>query len=189
MKRRYSRKCLYCKEEFEVDVRNANKQKCCRKRECRGLQKAARDARWRAKNPDYFKGPENVARVQAWRVANPGYSQRRVSKGKGQDRGGKRRSAADALQDALTLQAIDPEKEFGVLASSALQDALGMQDLVLIGLIAHLTDTTLQVDIAATAQRLLQLGQDILSGTHPDAPEESAAPGPASPRPGAVQLD
>ena len=83
MKRRNRRKCLYCREEFEVDARNAKKQKCCRKPRCRSAQKAARDARWRAKNPDYFKGPVNVARVQAWRADNPGYSRRQGGQGQG----------------------------------------------------------------------------------------------------------
>jgi hypothetical protein len=183
MKRRNRRKCLYCKEEFEVDVRSAKRQKCCRKPECRRASKAARQGRWLAKNPEYFRGPENVARVQAWRSENPGYWRRRRSKGKGH----KDRSTAGALQDALAPQAADLKKDFGTSASGALQDALSVHGPVLIGLIAHLTGSTLQDDISVTTQRLLQLGQDILSRTH--ATEESAAAGSAATRAGAIQLD
>lgn len=185
MTSRNKRKCLYCKEEFQVDVRNAKKQKCCRRTACRKAQKAARDARWRAKNPDYFKGPLHVRRVQTWRAENPGYWRRQRS-GRGEAR--RQRTAepvGDALQDALALEAIDTAGESATLASTkaskALQDALSVslagQSAILIGLIAHLTDSTLQADIALTTRRLIQLGLDILSGgTHPNAPEESAAP-------------
>jgi hypothetical protein len=61
-------------------------------------------------------------------------------------------------------------------AGFALQDALGLQDPVLIGLIAQLTDSTLQDSIAVTVGRLLQLGQDILSGGTHDAGKTGPAP-------------
>ena len=44
-----------------------------------------------------------------------------------------------------------------------LQDALTHQPIVLIGLIAQITGTTLQDDIAYTTSHLLRLGRDILS--------------------------
>ena len=46
----------------------------------------------------------------------------------------------------------------------ALQEVLSAQPAVLIGLIAHLTDSPLQEDIVRSTRRLLQLGQDILNG-------------------------
>jgi hypothetical protein len=58
----------------------------------------------------------------------------------------------------------------------ALQDALGLQDPVLIGLISQLTDSTLQDSIAVTVRRLLELGQDILSGTTLDARKTPLTP-------------
>jgi len=51
-----------------------------------------------------------------------------------------------------------------------------LQGPVLIGLIAHLSDSTLQDDIAQTSQRLLQLGQDILAGKARDAHQTGVAP-------------
>jgi hypothetical protein len=55
-----------------------------------------------------------------------------------------------------------------------LQDALRSQGPVLIGLIAHLSDSTLQDDIASTARSLLQLGQDILARKVGDGGEKGA---------------
>lgn len=49
----------------------------------------------------------------------------------------------------------------------ALQEVFAAQPLVLIGLIANLTGSALQEDIAQHSRRLLRLGQDILGGTLP----------------------
>jgi hypothetical protein len=48
-------------------------------------------------------------------------------------------------------------------ASPTLQEFLSAQPAVLIGLIAHITGTPHQEDIARTTDRLLRLGQDILA--------------------------
>ena len=156
-------KCLCCGEIFTVDRRNRGRQKYCPKGGCRAAGKAARQRRWldQPDNHNYFSGPEHVERVRAWRAAHPGYWRSH------------RRGRGVALQDALVPQAIDQAED---LAARALQDALRMQGPVLIGLIAHLSDSALQDDIAATARGLLQLGQDILSGRTSHAPQASAAP-------------
>jgi hypothetical protein len=151
---------------FEPDARNAKRQKCCPKEACRAALKAARQRRWLEKphNRDYFRGPVHVERVRAWRIAHPGYWRR------GEPRAG-------ALQDAHGAQAVEGTQDFSTPSTRALQDALRLQGPVLIGLIAHLSDSTLQDDIAQTSRRLLQLGQDILAGrSPPDAPQTSAAP-------------
>jgi hypothetical protein len=166
MKRTRTRKCLCCGELFEPDRRNAKRQMCCPKKACRAALKAARQRRWleQPRNRDYFRGAEHLERVRAWRAAHPGYWRR----GKG--------LAADALQDAHGGQAVDAAQDSGTPAARALQDALRLQGPVLIGLIAHLSDSTLQEDIAQTSRRLLQLGQDILSGRAPDAPQATPVP-------------
>lgn len=165
MKRTRTRKCQCCGDLFEPDARNAQRQKCCRKEACRAALKAVRQRRWLEKpqNRDYFRGPMHVERVRAWRMAHPGYWRR-----------GELR--ADALQDAHDGQPIEAAKDLSTPSTRALQDALRLQGPVLIGLIAHLSDSTLQDDIAQTSRRLLQLGQDILAGKSPDAPQTSAAP-------------
>jgi hypothetical protein len=166
MKRRRTYKCVHCGELFEADVRNLGRQKCCGKSACRAALKAARQRRWleRPENRAYFRGAVHVERVRAWRARHPGYWRRTVS------------PAAAALQDAHARQVHDSATDSGTLPAAALQDVLRLQGPVLIGLIAHLTDTTLQEDIAAAGKQLLQLGQDILGGRSSDAGEARAAP-------------
>ena len=83
------------------------------------------------------------------------------------------RRKLSTLQDALVPQVIEEPWD---CAGFALLDALGLQDPVLIGLIAQLTDSTLQDSFAVTVRRLLQLGQDILSGGTHDARQTGSAP-------------
>lgn len=155
-------KCLCCGDKFTVDVRNCGRQKYCPKRSCRAAGKAARQRRWLAKpeNRNYFREADNAARVREWQRTHPGYWRNTA------------RHKSRTLQDALLPQAPESHKENATLT---LQDALRLQGPVLIGLIAHLSDSTLH-DIAQTSRRLLQLGQDILSGQKPHAPQTSAAP-------------
>jgi hypothetical protein len=156
-------KCLCCGDIFTVDVRNRGRQKYCPKRPCRAAGKAARQRRWLGKpeNRDYFSGPEHVERVRVWRAGHPGYWRSH------------RRGRGVALQDALALQVIETPED---LTRRALQDALRCQGPVLIGLIAHLSDSALQDDIASATRGLLQLGQDILSGQTPYASQTGTAP-------------
>ena len=174
------RKCLCCGLFFVPDHRNRTRQRYCSVWTCRHASHAASQAAWLAKaeNLGYFRGPEHVARVQAWRVVHPGYSRRRAR-------------AAGALQDSLSEQPIDSDKECCIrteLAGAALQDPLQASSPVLVGLIAHLFELTLQDDIAATTCRLVQLGQDVLSGRHGEADQTGAAARAAAASAGAVQL-
>ncbi|MGH6674712.1 MAG: hypothetical protein ACRECE_00605 [Xanthobacteraceae bacterium] len=159
-------KCRICGELFTADARNRKRQRYCPKPACKGAGKAARQRRWRAQaeNRDYFRGAEQVQRVREWRAAHPGYWRRY------------RRAAENALQDALDGQPVDLTAGIDRSAQTALQDALRCQGPVLIGLIAHLSDSALQADIVATSRRLLQLGQDILGGKRSDAHQAGAAP-------------
>jgi len=106
-------------------------------------------------------------RVQEWRAANPGYG-----------RGRPRRSLA--LQDPLVEQVVDSNEETAHFRTAegqeALQDLLGNQLVVLIGLIAHFTDSTLQDSIADTIRRLGSLGADILASGGSHARQTSVAP-------------
>ena len=156
-------KCLCCGDLFTADVRNRGRQKYCLKQACRAAGKAARQRRWLAKpeNQNYFREADNAARVREWQHAHPGYWRNTA------------RYKSRTLQDAHRAQVVEPCSEH---ASLALQDALRLQGPVLIGLIAHLSDSTLQEDIAQTSRRLLQLGQDILSGKVSDARQTGAAP-------------
>jgi hypothetical protein len=162
-------KCLFCGMIFTADARNRGRQKYCTKPACRAAAKAARQRRWQQKpqNRNYFCGPIHVQRVREWRQAHPGYWRRH-------------RRAPTALQDALAPQPIEQTGLFDQsrvsAASPALQDALSQQNPVLIGLIAQLTDSTLQDSIAVTVRRLLELGHDILSGATHDVCQKGPAP-------------
>jgi hypothetical protein len=132
-------------------------------------------------NRDYFRGAANVQRVRAWRAAHPGYWQRTG------------RQTEVALQEDSLAQAIESTRESPTFTDAALQDLVCAQPFVLIGLIANLTGTALQEDIARTGRRLQQLGQDILTGgqaaTGGDDAKTSVGPFPDAAHSRAVQLD
>jgi hypothetical protein len=148
------RKCLNCGTWFRPDPRNVRHQEYCSEAACRRASKAASQRRWLAKpeNRDYFRGAEQVARVQRWRAEHPGYGRRAGA------------ATAAALQDDCHVQVIEIQEKSEDMAAGALQEVLAAQPAVLIGLIAHLTDSPLQEDIVRSTRRLLQLGQDILNG-------------------------
>ena len=154
MTKRRRRKCRNCGELFRPDVRNLRHQRYCAKPACRRASKTANQQRWLAKaaNRDYFRGPENVERVRAWRATHPGYW----------------RQSGPALQEYSSAQATEVEEKSVPLVSSALQELSRAQPLVLMGLIAQLTGSAQQEDIANTARRLQDLAQDILNAS-PDA--------------------
>ena len=138
---------------------------------CRRASKTASQRRWlnKAENRDYFCGPDQIARVQRWRVQHPGYARRGARK-------------ENALQDDSSSQIIDKHKETATLIPSALQDILVTQPLVLIGLIAHLSDITLQEDIVFQAHRLHKLAMDILNQEQgAQRAQTSTSPGTATP--------
>ena len=153
MSRIKRKKCKNCKKLFVPDHRNRNRQRYCRKPECRKASKADSQKRWRQKpeNIDYFRGPDNVERVQLWREANPGYSRRKPE------------TSVDALQDSLNQQHAENTCNNIDFANPALQDLLTWQPSVLIGIIAQLTGYALQDDIAMAARRMQQFGDDILN--------------------------
>lgn len=167
MQRGRRRKCLCCQELFRPDARNRRHQRFCGKPACRHASHAASQRRWLSKpeNRDYFRGPINVARVQAWRRAHPGYAPRADQ------------HLRSPLQDDSGTQPLDCASDS---AGLTLQEIISTQPLVLIGLIAHLTDCALQDDIALTSRRLLKLGQDILGGRVSRIPPAGDRPGQRS---------
>ena len=79
-------------------------------------------------------------------------------------------------------KSVDKHKETATLMPSALQDILVTQPLVLIGLIAHLSDITLQEDIVFQAHRLHKLAMDILNQEQgAQRAQTSTSPGTATP--------
>ena len=169
------RKCKNCKDYFMPDPRNRARQKFCSKPPCRKASKTDSQRRWLQKpeNQDTFKCADNVKRVQEWRKRNPGYwRQRKTDKEDvlqdvlpGEtvcEEPVKASLTEDALQDSLSAQTVEGRAVEASLTEDALQDILSAQTSVLLGLIAQLTGLTLQDDIASTARRLRQLGDDIV---------------------------
>ena len=179
------RKCLCCKFFFDPDHRNRKRQRYCSKPECRCASKVASQGAWLAQpqNRDYFRDPVHVARVQAWRAAHPGYSRAK-------------RAKPVALQDSLFAQVNDSIEETVIRGEST--DTAALQDLliapsdspspVLVGLIAHLFEVTLQEDIAATTRRLVQLGHDVINRSRDEDSQTGAASRATAPGARAVQL-
>lgn len=165
-------KCRCCKAKFIADVRNRGRQEYCSKPQCQRESKAASQRRWLAKpeNRDYFKGEQNAARARQWQQAHPRYWKNTV------------RYRHRTLQETSSRNALISDKNNASgargrgSAAAPLQEVLKAQKPLLIGLIATLTDSPLQDDIAATSRRLLQLGQDILAGASQNAAQTGSTP-------------
>lgn len=149
----YPRKriCLHCRTYFRPDSRNAHKQKYCCQPECRKASKAASQRKWQSqpKNREYFHGHEHVERVREWRRRHPGYWRRA-------------RKRERPLQEHSSSETTIKQNVARQTARHALQDFITTQPAVLVGLLAHLTGSALQDDIAVSARRMQQLGEDIL---------------------------
>ena len=152
------RKCLCCKLFFDSDHRNRERQRYCSQPECRLASKAASQAAWLAQSDN-----RDYFRgpVHVARVQ----AWRAAHPGYGS---GKRRKPVP-LQDVLV----------------APSDSLSP---VLVGLIAHLFEVTLQEDIAATTRRLVQLGHDVINRSGDEDCQTGAASRAAAPGTRAVQL-
>jgi hypothetical protein len=149
------RKCLNCNRHFTPDPRNKYHQKYCSQPECRHASKIASQQRWlsSSKGIDYFSGAYNVARVQKWRQEHPGYWENNATR------------RTKPLQDLLTAQNVENKGVTNtreLLPKDALQDVLFLQPALFVGLIASLTGSTLQDDIAQTTRRFIDSGRDIL---------------------------
>jgi len=150
-RRRRRRKCLHCQTLYIPDPRTQQRQKHCSAPECKRASKAWRQRRWLSKpqNRDYFRGPHHVSRTQAWRRAHPGYWRRGPK-------------AGNALQDGCASQVSADHSDKDGFSSIALQDDFLMQPSLVVGLIAQLTGSALQDDIATSIRHMHARGQIIL---------------------------
>jgi len=175
MTRQRRRKCRHCGQLYEPDPRNRRHQRYCSRLACRQASKAASQRRWRAspKGRDYFRGTANCYRVALWRKAHPGYWRRQRNSppndaGALQDDCAPQPSApptdtptlnanAGALQDDCAPQVIVTpiDKPNLGAGAEALQNLVATQQLILIGLVAQLTGSALQENIAQAIQQLI----------------------------------
>lgn len=146
------RKCRGCNDFFLPDFRNQDRQCYCFKPECRQASKRASQERWlrQPANRDYFRGSENVQRVRDWRQAHPGYWKKTSPSGKAQ--------IPDSQQvNPKQVSCNVPPSPLGTL-----QDFCLAKDPGFIGLVAMITGSTLQEDIAAITRRVVEQGRNIL---------------------------
>jgi hypothetical protein len=145
-------KCLHCGEFFEPDARNRGRQRYCRKEPCQAASKSASQQAWLRKpgNEDYFRGADNAARARAWQEKHPGYWKQR------------RRKRPVVLQEASNGQPVGGSKVPATDERVVLQDLFQSQPPVVVGLIAHLTGSVLQEDIAAMTRTLHSRGRAVL---------------------------
>lgn len=186
MKRRRNKTCQHCCAKFKPDARNRDKQRYCGAAQCRKASQRKSARHWRKKNPSYHSGPQEVERVRAWRTDHPAYWRRKAAA-----------LEADALQDDCTAQHADDQMDNVTLAVFALQDDCTAQAAVIRGLIAHLTDSTLQEDIDRVMREFQKRGRrnpGTLSGcgrqtqTNETYAKTSSQSTAAAARAGAVQL-
>jgi len=146
------RKCLNCHGYYTPDARNQYHQRYCSKPRCRQRSKQISQERWLSstKGQGYFQCPDNVRRVKEWRATHPGYWKRG------------RQKAPTALQDVLPSELVSKQCDTSNQAGNALQDIFSAQPALLIGLIASLTGSALQDEIAETSRRFIISGRDIL---------------------------
>lgn len=152
MGRTIKKRCRNCRKLYIPDHRNRDRQKYCIRAECQKASKSASQTKWlnKPENKDYFRGQVNVQRVQRWRKQNPEYWKKKSS------------NKVLALQETLTPQLLENNKDKHQVANIALQDLLETQTPVIIGLISNFIGSALQDDIAETLLRMQQSGQDIL---------------------------
>ena len=149
MKRKRKRKCKHCGRLYQLDFRNRYHQQHCSAQACQRARHQANQRDWlaRPENQNYFRGPDQVKRVQIWRKSHSWYW----------------RKKATPLQDDLTRQPVDHQADKPYLVEHALQDDFLTQPALLVGVIATLTGSALQDDIAQTIRQLHHRGQTILN--------------------------
>jgi hypothetical protein len=148
------RKCRCCHDFYVPDYRILRRQKYCGKADCQRASKAASQRRWLSKpgNREYFRGPVHVERKRRWRAEHPQRARQGSAKPK------------KVPQEMMVAEVAGTTSESGNLGQLAPQDMMTSQSLVLVGLIAKLTDSTSQDEIAKASLSLIRLGQDVMAG-------------------------
>ncbi len=179
------KRCPHCRKLFTPDHRNIKRQRfCCQTVACRKASKKDSQQRWlnKPENRDYFRSRENCDRVRDYRARHPDRCRKKSPP--------KKRAV---LQDDLTPQHTENNGNTARLEPGLLQDIIQAQPYVILGLIANITGTALQDNMAITVRRLLNMGLDIASqpitgrGEHHDIQRTHHAPAHSQGAP-AVQL-
>jgi hypothetical protein len=136
--------CCICHNTFIPSKYAGSRQLVCANAECRREAKKERQAKWVARNADYFQGPENVERVSEWRRKNPDWRERKKT----------------------AVGKSSPETESCNTAESGmerLQDSVpAMQHAALMGLMSFVTGSVLQDEVQNLYGECLRRGSELL---------------------------
>lgn len=140
--------CIVCDKLFTPNKFASARQTVCPAPACRKIAKRTRQADWRARNPDYFTGPEHVERVRQWRRENPDWRKKQ------RDAQAARR--AKSSPQAKSCNTPEPGK-------ARLQDlAPDSQSAVLVGLVSLVSGSVLQDEVHEIFHECLRRGGDLL---------------------------
>jgi hypothetical protein len=144
----FERPCRICSNSFIANKYAGGRQAVCDDAGCKRKAKKLRQADWCARNPDYFRGPENTHRVQQWRRENPDWRQRQAAS----------RSARAGKSSAQTQSCNTPDPGAG-----RLQDLVSApQGPLLVGLASMVSGSVLQDEVQSFFQECLRRGGDLL---------------------------
>lgn len=150
--------CQHCHKQFIPDWRNRHRQSYCRKAACRNARNIKSHKAWLAKNPDQFKGSENVQHVQNWRKEHPGYWRHKSRKRKMRRADGQIAAvrSVEPLQESIIPNPLITELVTKICAST-LQESINSNPLI-IGMVAKICRCTLQESIAEAVGSLIKTG-------------------------------
>lgn len=165
MKKRRKKKCRCCKEPYQPDYRNHDRQRFCSEAECQQMSTKVSQDKWvrSPKGQGYFRSPHNSGRMQQWRKDHPDHAEAR--------RNAAEKSATHiefpspviaedeiegkTLQDSCILQPIDCQavtEHLNASQKDALQDPCFLQPADNKAVATHVIDLVLQDSIDVSAR-------------------------------------
>jgi len=149
-KARKMRSCGHCGGVFAVDPRLGKRHRFCALPACRRAGHERARVRWLKQNGGkaYHRGRAAIERVKAWRGTHPLYWRRRKT-------GGSAKPTRSVLAKALTA----------AIGNDALHETIDMPLALVVGLVSHITKSTLHEAIAKELGRLMLRGHEILRRT------------------------
>ena len=141
------RPCCICHKIFTPNKFAGARQVVCSREPCRKAAKKQRQAEWFSRNPDYFSGPENVERVRQWR-------RKKALEGP-PDPHPPKPPEAQSTQKAKSCNKCEPENE-------VLQDLAPPAEVVIMGLLALWSGSTLQDEVHNLYSQCSRRGSELL---------------------------
>lgn len=143
--------CCICHKPFVPNKFSGKRQEVCSREGCRREAKKQRQARWVARNPDYFRGPENVDRVRQWRC------KKALEKAQKAHAPPDAQEPADAPSSPKAESCNKPGPQKG-----ALQDSAPPAEPVIMGLLALFSGAVLQDEVHNIYHQCFRRGSELL---------------------------